>query len=97
MIIAPVGTIAVTQAQVVAGVVVKATPGMLCTVLVTTVTAVAAVTFFDNATTGSGTVIGIVPSGTAAGTIFQLNILAVNGITIGASAGFTGALTVSIG
>lgn len=96
MIISPTGTIAVTQAQVVAGVVVKATPGMLCNILVTTTTAVAAVTFFDNATTGSGTVIGIVPIGATAGTVFTLNMPAINGITIAAAAGFTGGLTVSI-
>src|SRR4029077_12262532 len=98
MIISPIGTVAVTQAQIVAGnVVVKATPGMLCTILVTTVTAGATLSFFDNATTASGTVIGIVPTGSAAGVIFTLNIPAINGIVIGQQAAFTGGITIAIG
>ena len=96
----PAGTVAVTQAQINAGnVVIKATPGMLCTILVTTTMTGAgvAITFFDNATTAAGTVIGIVPALTAAGTIFSLIIPAINGITIGQQAGLTaGSFTVSI-
>jgi hypothetical protein len=98
MIISPAGTVPVTQTQIAAGnVVVRANSGMLCTVIVTTVTAVASLTVFDNATTAAGTVIAIIPSGTAAGTIFQYNIPVVNGITIGQQAAFTGGITVVVG
>lgn len=98
MIISPAGTIAVTQAQIAAGnVIVKANSGMLCMVLVTTVTAAAALTLFDNSTTASGTVVGVIPIGTAAGTIFAYNIPCINGIVIGQQAAFTGGITVVIG
>jgi hypothetical protein len=73
---------------------VKAAPGILCSVLITTTTATAAIEIFDNATTNSGTIIGYIPSGATAGTVFVFNMPAANGITIGTSTG-TGAFTVS--
>jgi hypothetical protein len=88
----------VTAAQVAAGVVVvKAAPGRLCTVLVTiTTTAAQAITFFDNAAAGSGTVIGLIPGGTVAGTVIGFNMPAQAGITIGQNGSLAaGAITVS--
>lgn len=96
-IIIPAGTVPVTAGQITASnVVVRPTAGMLNSIIITTVTAVAALTFFDNATTASGTIIAVVPIGAAAGTIFMLNVPVVNGITIGQAAGFTGAITVVV-
>lgn len=92
------GAVGVTQAQIVAGVVVvKASQGRLCRVVVTTATTAAQnITFFDNASAGSGTIIGIVPGGTAAGTMFDFGLPAVSGITIGQNASLAaGAITVS--
>lgn len=96
----PVGTVAVTQAQIAAGnVVVRPNAGTLYTVLVTTTTTVAqAITFVDSTTGAGGTVIGIIPGGTAAGTIFSLNMPAILGIAIQQNAGLAaGAITVSVG
>lgn len=90
--------VAVGQAAIAAGVVViKAAPGRLCCVLVTTATTAAqAITFFDNATAGTGTVIGVVPGGSTAGQVYTFLMPANNGITIGANASLAaGAITVS--
>jgi len=73
--------------------VVKNAPGILCSVLVTTSLS-AIVTIFDNASAGSGTVIGYIPATAVAGNIFVFNMPANLGITIGALAN-TGAVTVS--
>jgi hypothetical protein len=98
MIISPVGSIAVTQAQINAGaVVLRVGPGMLCNILVTTVTAVQALNLFDNATTATGVQIGLVITGTAAGQLLTFNMPFVNGLVIQQAAAFTGAITVSIG
>lgn len=69
--------------------VVKAGPGRLLKVIVTTATTVAACTVYDNATTNSGTQLLVIPAATAAGTVYDVNLPAVNGITVngGASAG----------
>ena len=91
-------TVAVGQAAIAAGVVViKPTAGRLCNVLVTTATTAAqAITFFDNATAGSGTVIGVVPGGSTAGQVYTFLMPANNGITIGANGSLAaGAVTVS--
>lgn len=96
MIIAPTGTQNVGQAAIVAGVVVVSShAGQLNKVLVTTTTTAAqAITVFDNATAGTGTIIAIIPGGTAAGTIFAYDIPVVNGITIGQNAALAaGAVT----
>lgn len=100
MIISPVGTIATGQAAIVAGnVVLKATPSMLCSVLVTTTTtANQAITFIDAATGSSGTTIGVIPGATTAGTVVAFNMPAVLGITILQNAGLAaGAITTSVG
>ena len=93
MIISPAGSLPVTQAAIVAGnVVVKATAGMLCTVVITTVTAGAALAIFDNATTASGTIVGAIPIGATVGQIFTFNMPVNNGIVVGQQAAFTGAI-----
>jgi hypothetical protein len=80
--------VAATFTQIAAGVVViKAAPGRLCQVLVTVATTAAqAITFYDNATAGSGTIIGFVPGAATAGTVFTFLMPANNGITIGQNA-----------
>jgi hypothetical protein len=91
-------TTAITASQIASGVVViKAAPGRLVRVLVTTLTTAAqAITIFDNATAGSGTVVGIIAGATAAGTIIVFQMPVTNGITIGSNASLlAGALTVS--
>jgi len=86
-------TVVVTQAQIVAGnVVVRGAPNRLVTVLNggAAATAGAALTFFDNASAASGTVIGVVPIGLAAGGMITFNMPAAAGIVVGQQAAFTG-------
>jgi hypothetical protein len=71
---------------------VKAGPGRLHRVVVTTVTATAVTTIYDNASAASGTPLFVVPIGAAVGTVYTPDLPAVNGITV-AGAG-TGAITV---
>lgn len=92
-IINPAGTVPVNATQVNAGLAVRTTAGMLNAIITTTVTAVAAVTVFDNASAASGTIIAVIPIGQAAGSVITLNVPVFNGIFIGAAAGFTGAFT----
>lgn len=66
-------------------VVVKATPGRLCRVLVTA-TGANPMQIFDNATTNSGTIIGALPASPAIGTVLDAEMPAANGITIAGSA-----------
>lgn len=62
--------------------VVKATAGRLCKAVVTTAgTATDNITVYDNATTGSGTILAIIPGGTTVGTVYDLQMPAANGIT----------------
>lgn len=66
-----------------ANTVVKASAGRLCRVLVTTAGAGAGnVLIYDNATTNSGTVIGILPATIAIGTFYIFDMPAANGITV---------------
>lgn len=67
-----------------ADVVVKASAGRLCRVLVTT-TGVTPLQIYDNATAGSGTIIGALPASPALG-IYDFQLPAANGITIKGSA-----------
>jgi hypothetical protein len=71
---------------------VKAGAGRLVRVVVTTVTATAVTTIYDNASAASGTPLFVVPIGAAVGTVYAVDLPAVNGITV-AGAG-TGAITV---
>lgn len=66
--------------------VVKGSAGRLAAVVVTGANSTGVLTFYDNATTNSGTVIAVVPSGATTGTRYPLDVPAVNGITaVGAS------------
>lgn len=58
---------------------IKATPGRLCAVLVTTL-GTAELQFFDNASAASGTKIGVVAASTVAGTVLAFNMPAAAGI-----------------
>lgn len=75
-------------------VVIKGAPGRLLKAAVTTATASAAVTFYDNASSGSGIPLLVIPAATAAGTVYDVNLPAANGITV-VSAGATGNVTVA--
>lgn len=72
---------------------IKAGAGRLMKVVVTTVTASAATTIYDNASAGSGTPLLVIPAAAAAGTVYDVNLPAVNGITV-SSSGATGNITV---
>lgn len=67
-------------------VVVKASPGRLYRVLVTTAASTGVLTIYDNASAASGTVLAVVPASTAAGTLYNLEVPAANGITVSAPA-----------
>ena len=90
-------TFVATQAAIAAGVVViKGSPGRLCRVLVTTALSATAVIIYDNATAGSGTVVGYIPASSAIGTILDFEMPCNNGITIAQASGLTtGSLTIS--
>lgn len=84
-----------STAAVAAGVsgntVVKASPGRLCRVLITT-TGTNPLQIFDNATTNSGTVVGAFAASPAVGTVMSFDMPAANGITVAGNAanpGFT--------
>lgn len=79
------GETAVTVPVNAADVVVKATPGRLVKVLVTT-TGANPMQIFDNATAGTGTQIGCFAASPAVGTVIDFNMPAANGITIKGSA-----------
>src|SRR5450755_2274573 len=63
-------------------VVVKDSPGELINILVTAL-GTAAMTFYDNASAASETVIGYIPASATAGTIYTLSMGAMNGIVAG--------------
>jgi hypothetical protein len=81
-----VTTSGTTTAAVAAGVatdtVVKASAGRLCRVLVTSTAGAAVTAFYDNASAGSGTIIGVFPAAVAAGSVGDFEIPALNGITL---------------
>jgi hypothetical protein len=85
---------ATTQPVTLGGTVtVKAGAGRLLKVIVTTVTATAVATIYDNASAGSGTPLMVIPIAAAVGTVYDVNLPAVNGITV-VSTSATGAITV---
>lgn len=90
-------TTAVTAAQVQAGQLIKGAAGRLCRVLVTTTTTTAqAITFYDNASAGSGTVVGLIPGASTAGTVVDFEMPCALGIYIGQNASLAaGGITVS--
>jgi len=78
-------TVAAPVASGTGNTVIKASPGTIVTVVVTTTgTASAGTTtnFYDSATTNSGTVLFAVPGNAAAGTSYQVNMPAAAGITV---------------
>lgn len=62
-------------------VVVKASPGRLCKVVVTAAgTATDNITIYDNASAASGTVLAVIAGGGTVGTVYDLQMPAANGI-----------------
>lgn len=62
--------------------IIKASPGHLARVVVTAAgTATDNITIYDNASSGSGTVLGVIPGGGTAGAIVSFDLPALNGIT----------------
>ena len=53
------------------------------------------ITIYDNASGGSGNIIGYIPSGTTAGTIYDFGMPCANGIYVAISSGQTGQITIS--
>ena len=76
-----------------AATVIKATPGRLARVLVTAA-GTAPLLFYDNASAATGTVIGFIPTTTAAGQVYDLQLPAAFGIYSAGGAGTPG-VTVS--
>lgn len=75
--------------------VIKAGPGRLGRVIVTGAVPTGALTFYDNASAGSGTVLAVIPaSGVTSGQAFDIQMPAANGITAVGAAG-SAAVTVS--
>jgi hypothetical protein len=71
---------------------VKNNAGRLIRVVVTTVTATAVTNIWDNASAASGTLLLVIPIAAPVGTIYSIDLPAVNGITV--SGAGTGAITV---
>jgi hypothetical protein len=65
--------------------VIKASPGRLCRVIVTTLAA-NPMQIFDNASAGSGALIGALPASPAVGTVYDFQTPAAAGITVKGSA-----------
>ena len=77
------GSATTSIASAAANTVVKASAGRLCRALVTTAGAgTGNVLIYDNASTNSGTVIGIIPATIAIGTYYTFDMQAANGITV---------------
>jgi hypothetical protein len=80
----------ITTTTVAAGVtgdtVIKATPGRLCRVLVTSTAGAAVTNIWDNASGHTGTIIGTFVASVAAGTTVDFQMPAANGITVGGAA-----------
>lgn len=81
ILMSPGGTTTVAIAAGASSAVVKAAPGRVCRAVVTTAgTATDNITIYDNASAGSGTILAIIPGGTAVGTVIDFNMPAANGI-----------------
>jgi len=72
---------------------VKAAPGRLASILVTTALSAAAVTIYDNPSAASGTVLAVIPASSAIGTRIVVDLPAFSGIY----ASFGGTGTVAFG
>ena len=64
--------------------VISSNPSFLCRILVTTANT-SALTLYDNASAASGTIIGVITASAVAGTVFNCQMPALNGITASAS------------
>jgi hypothetical protein len=75
---------------------VKNSAGRLASVQVTTTLAgsSAAITFYDNASAASGTILLVIPTGATAGTRYAVDLPAVNGIYVSEASLSAGAITV---
>jgi hypothetical protein len=73
--------------------VVKGSAGRLLKVVVTTATTTSPVTIYDSAAAAAGTILLVIPAAAAAGTIYDVNLPAVNGIVVNGAAA-AGAITV---
>jgi hypothetical protein len=89
-----IGGLQTTQVTPTSLTVIKSTPGRLAKILCSTANATNAINIYDNATTNSGTIIGVIPTTATIGQIFDLQMPAANGITIAATAS-AGTITVS--
>lgn len=87
------GTATATVASGAGNTVIKNSAGRLCRIVVTA-GGTGAVTFYDNASTNSGTALFIVPANAATGTSYDVQMPAANGITAAGSTS-SSALTVS--
>lgn len=74
--------------------VVKAGAGRLHKVIVTTATAGAGITIYDNASTNSGTILLAIPVSATAGTVYDVNLPAANGIYAYQSGASGGVVTI---
>lgn len=74
--------------------VIKTGSGTLGRILVTSTNGAAAINIYDNATTHSGTIIGVVAASAAVGTVYTLGMPFENGLTVGGAA-TNGAITIS--
>jgi len=72
---------------------VKTSAGRLLKVIITTTMSAAATTIYDNASAASGTILFVIPASATAGTIYDINLPAINGIY----ASFAGTGTVTFG
>lgn len=70
---------ATVTAQTAGAAAIKTSAGRLCRIIVTS-TATAALLFYDNATSASGTVIGAIPASAAIGTMYDVQMPFTNGI-----------------
>src|SRR5689334_10863921 len=61
--------------------VIKATAGLLARVLVTTV-GTNGMEIYDNASAGTGTMVGFIPANSPAGSVFDFHMPCANGITV---------------
>ncbi len=71
---------------------VKASAGRLHKIIVTVATTTTAVTVYDNASAASGTVLAVIPAAATAGTVYDINLPVLSGITVNGAAA-AGSLT----
>lgn len=75
------GTLTAVIAAGASSAAIKAAPGRVCRAVVTTAgTSTDNITIYDNASAGSGTILGIILGGTAVGTAIDIQMPAANGI-----------------